>query len=266
MDGAWDELADGVYRRRYESLDLNIGVVLGGGGAAVVDTRASHVEARQLLDDVSALTDLPIRWAINTYWHWDHTFGNTLFPAVPIHAHTRAYARLAADGEAAKSGAVGWIGEDRMAEIDEVQITLPNVIFDERLTIDLGGRSIILRYLGRGHTDNDIVVTVTDASVVFAGDLLEESAPPAFSDAFPLSWADTVAEVIELGATTTVPGHGDVMTPGDVTTQHEELTAVAAACGEGLALDYFDPETGPYPTDVMRTAWERAQFEVNDAS
>ena len=50
--------------------------------------------------------------------------------------------------------------------------------------------------------------------------------------------------------------------PGDVTTQHEELTAVAAACRERLALDYFDPETGPYPAEVMRTAWERAQLEM----
>jgi glyoxylase-like metal-dependent hydrolase (beta-lactamase superfamily II) len=76
----FDQLADGVYRRRYESLDLNVGVVLGEEGALIVDTRASHVEADELLDELRTLTSLPVRWVIDTHWPWDHTFGNARFP------------------------------------------------------------------------------------------------------------------------------------------------------------------------------------------
>ena len=80
MTAPFDELGDGVFRRRYESLDLNIGVVIGGDGVLVIDTRASHGQARQLIDELTALTPLAVRWVINTHWHWDHTFGNAMFP------------------------------------------------------------------------------------------------------------------------------------------------------------------------------------------
>lgn len=76
----WDELAEGVFRRRYESLDLNIGLVVGGDGALVIDTRASHGQARVLRQDIRKVTSEPVRWVINTHYHWDHVFGNTMFP------------------------------------------------------------------------------------------------------------------------------------------------------------------------------------------
>ena len=102
---------------------------------------------------------------------------------------------------------------------------------------------------------------MSDAPVLFAGDLLEESAPPYFGDGFPLSWPDTVGRLLHLGAAILVPGHGDVMTPADAQTQHEELAAVAAACHSGLAEGGFEASAGPFPEDTMRAAWERANLE-----
>ena len=80
----FDELAEGVYARRYESLDLNVGVVVSGDGVLVVDTRASHIEADELRNDLRSLTPLPVRWVVDTHWHWDHTFGNARFPEAEI--------------------------------------------------------------------------------------------------------------------------------------------------------------------------------------
>jgi glyoxylase-like metal-dependent hydrolase (beta-lactamase superfamily II) len=80
----FDQLADGVFRRRYASLDLNIGVVIGDEGVLIVDTRASHVEADELRSDLRALTAKPVLWVIDTHWHWDHTFGNARFPGAEI--------------------------------------------------------------------------------------------------------------------------------------------------------------------------------------
>ncbi len=62
---------------------------------------------------------------------------------------------------------------------------------DEGTDLDVGGRRIELRWLGRGHTDDDIVVRVPDAGVLFAGDLLENGATPYFGDGFPLDWPAT---------------------------------------------------------------------------
>jgi glyoxylase-like metal-dependent hydrolase (beta-lactamase superfamily II) len=75
--------------------------------------------------------------------------------------------------------------------------------------VDLGGRRVELRHLGLGHTDHDIVVGVPDASVLFAGDLIENGAVPFFGDGYPLDWPETAHRVAELVVGVVVPGHGD---------------------------------------------------------
>ncbi len=99
-------------------------------------------------------------------------------------------------------------------------------------------------------------MTVSDADVVFAGDIIEESAPPYFGDSFPLAWPDTVRGAMDLGSVF-VPGHGDVMSLERVATQHEELTAVAEVLKEYLVTGLFDPTKGPYPDATMQAAFER---------
>ncbi|HEX2404426.1 MAG TPA: MBL fold metallo-hydrolase, partial [Acidimicrobiia bacterium] len=171
----FDQLADGVFRRRYESLDINVGVVLGEEGALIIDTRASHVEADELLDELRALTSLPVRWVVDTHWHWDHTFGNARFPAAEIWGHERCRKVMIELGDSMKEDAVAWL-PDRLEEIAEVVITPPNRVFDTVARIELGPVAVELSYHGLGHTDADIVVTVGEVS--FMGDLLEEGAPP----------------------------------------------------------------------------------------
>ena len=78
-----------IFRRRYPSLDLNIGVVIGGDGVLVIDTRASHGQAEELRSEIAGLTSLPIRWVVNSHWHWDHTFGNAVFPDAALWGHRR---------------------------------------------------------------------------------------------------------------------------------------------------------------------------------
>jgi len=71
-------------------------------------------------------------------------------------------------------------------------------------------------------------VHVPDAGVLFAGDLLESGAPPSYGpDSFPSRWADAVAALLTLDATTLVPGHGDPMSMEGAVAQHAELTEVS---------------------------------------
>jgi glyoxylase-like metal-dependent hydrolase (beta-lactamase superfamily II) len=258
----FDELADGVFRRRYASLDLNIGVVIGGDGVLVIDTRASHGQARELLDEVSRLTALPIRWVINTHWHWDHTFGNAMLSGAELWAHRRCREYLREHGEESKRAALELAGEEHRAAIEEVTILPPDHIIEQDGMIDIGGRSVRLEWLGLGHTDSDLVVSVVDAAVLFAGDLLEQGAPPQFSDGYPLAWQDTAAALRSRVRGITVPGHGDVMDKDAVATQVEELAAVAAACAEALTTGVFDARVGPYPEATMHEAWDRARLEA----
>ena len=254
----FDELADGVFRRRYESLDLNVGVVLGEEGALIVDTRASHVEADELLDELGTLTSLPVRWVVDTHWHWDHTFGNARFPAAEIWGHERCRKVMLDRGDSMKKDAAAWL-PGRLAEFAEVVITPPTRIFDTVDRIDLGPISAELSYHGRGHTDADIVVTVGEVS--FMGDLLEEGAPPVFDDSFPLSWPGALESAARIGSAIIVPGHGDIMDRDGAAAQLEEIRAVADLARRCVEEGFPAADAavlGPYPKEVMISALERA--------
>lgn len=264
--GGWDELADGVFRRRYAAFDLNIGLIIGEDGVLVVDTRASHVQARQLIDDVRRITELPITWVVDTHWHWDHTFGNAAFPDAVIYGHAECRRVLAERGAATKAEVLEMAPAADRAEVEEVEIRLPDEVFAHTAEIELGNRLVTLRYHGRAHTEGDIVITIDETEVVFAGDILEESAPPWFGDAYPIVWPDTVADMVDASMGLVVPGHGDVMDHARVATQLEELRAVAAlaraAHAAGTPVAEVDLTGAPYPEHTMREALGRAYLEL----
>lgn len=256
----FDELGDGVFRRRYQSLDLNVGVVVGEDGVLIVDTRASHAQADQLKKELEALTTLPVRWVVNTHWHWDHTFGNSRFTGAEIWGHERCREVMATRGEEMKSAAKTWLPAELHGLIDEVVITPP----DKTLSADASvfiGRAVELSYHGLGHTDSDIIVTVPDAGVSFAGDLIEESAPPFFGDGYPVVWPLTMRLAIEDMGQVVVPGHGDIVDQGFVRAQHDELVAVAELATSVIEGEISTDEAagqGPYSREVMLTAINRA--------
>ena len=254
----FDQLADGVYRRRYESLDLNVGVVLGEQGILVIDTRASHVEADELREELRTLSSLPVQWVVDTHWHWDHTFGNARFPEAEIWGHELCRKAMVDLGDSMKEDALAWL-PDRLDEIAEVVITPPTSVFDTVAHIDLGPAMAEMTYHGLGHTDADIVVTVGDVS--FMGDLVEEGAPPVFADGFPMSWPITLESAVEIGSSIIVPGHGDTLDRAGAAAQLEEIQAVAGLARRCIeeSLPVADAALlGPYPAEVMASALERA--------
>jgi glyoxylase-like metal-dependent hydrolase (beta-lactamase superfamily II) len=257
----FDELADGVFRRRYESLDLNIGVIIGEDGVLVIDTRASEREAAELLAELGGLTPKPVRWVVNTHWHWDHAYGNAVFEDAEIWGHELCQIALETRGEEMKAAAKKWLPEANHDEIDQVRIVPPTKTFSEQATVAIG-RSVELRYHGFAHTDNDIVVTIPHGDVAFFGDLIEEGAPPNFGDSHPVAWPLTLRLASDSLPSTIVPGHGDVVDPAFVDAQHQELVEVAElstrfVAGE-IELDEASAQ-GPYDAEVMRGALLRAQ-------
>ncbi len=264
MIGTWQELGGGVFAGNYESLDLNIGVVRGDGGLALIDTRADNIQGEELRADVGKLSPLPVRWVINTHYHWDHTWGNVIFGDAPIWGHVRCAEELRTNGEAHKARLMSEWAEyaDRFAA---VEIVPPDQTFSDAATVDLGTGTLELRYLGRGHTDSDVVVIVPDADVVFAGDLLENGAPPSFGDSFPLDWPAAVASLVELVAGPVVPGHGEVADAGFAAAQQADLAAVArlAAAAHAAGAPEDDvPSDGPFPPQVLTTAFARAYAQL----
>ncbi len=257
----FDELGDGIFRRRYESLDLNIGVVIGEDAVLLVDSRASHRQADELRNELTQLTDKPVGWVVNTHYHWDHTWGNARFPEAELWGHKMCREEMVYNGELARMHVLEWMPEEHHAEVKEIEITPPTKTFADKASIDIG-RQIDLIYYGRGHTNSDIAVVADN--VLFAGDLLEEGAPPSFGDAYPLDWPRALGimgfdDVI-------VPGHGDVVDHEFLRDQRDELYAVAdlAQYGhrEGAVIDKII-DRGPYPPETMRVALTRGYAQLN---
>ncbi|MGW0810473.1 MBL fold metallo-hydrolase [Nonomuraea sp. NPDC002799] len=263
MNEQWQEVGDRVYVRRHKSFDMNVGLVVGDGHCLVLDTRSSHREAQDLIQAVRRITPSP--WTIvNSHSHFDHYFGNALFRPAEIWGHVRCGEEIDAFGELHRAGMIEEQPE-RREELEEVTIVPPDHTFTAEAGLDIGGRMVHLRHFGLGHSSNDIVVHVPDAGVVFAGDLVEEGAPPAFGDSFPLDWPGTTAAMLAaMPERVVVPGHGAVVDRAYALAQHDELVLVAElarrAHVEGLrdVIKLF-----PYPEDVTRLAISRAFLQLD---
>lgn len=265
MTSPWREVGDRVWVRRYESLDQTIGVVGAGTGLMVIDTRATHRLADELRTDLERLPGSVVA-VVNTHGHWDHAFGNARFAPIPIWGHVRCAAMIVERGEEMRERLI----EEYPAEAEdfrEVVLTPPTVLFEDTSVLDLGDRQVELRYLGRGHTDNDVVVRVPDASVLFVGDLLENAPAPAFGDSFPIAWAETGSALLGMVDGLVIPGHGDPVDLAFAERQVGELGALAdlareAAAG-AIALDEAIRRS-PFPTEPTGEALERARLELTE--
>lgn len=262
---AWFEVGDGVFYRRYESVNVNVGLVVGGDGALLVDTRAAPSQGFETAGHVRDLTSLPIRWVVNTHHHWDHTFGNGAFFEADIWGHTACRRAAIENDEQARAQAATW-EPDLADELVGGSAFPPDHLVDEVATVDLGGRSVTMSYHGRAHTAGDVVVKVDGVPSVFAGDILESSGPPWFGDGYPIAWPTAVAAVLDTPADRFMPGHGSAMSMAEAETQLEELRAVARVCrrafDDGASPDEASLSGAPYPEATMREALARGIAEL----
>jgi glyoxylase-like metal-dependent hydrolase (beta-lactamase superfamily II) len=263
----WVELGDRVFVRRYEFYDQNIGAVLGDGAVLVVDTRSTHAQAREILADLRMLTADPVTVVVDTHGHFDHAFGNHVFRPATIWGQAGCPAFLTRTAERRRARVAR--EEPSLAEdLAEVVIDPPDRVFDDEVTIEVGGRLVDLRYLGRGHTDHDLIVSVRDAEVIFAGDLIEGGNVPFFNDAYPLDWPATASALAELVGGIVVPGHGEHAGRAFAT---EQATAIAAIAdlgrrvhhGELTLDDALDQTPFPaFPAEDIRPPLERTLAQI----
>jgi glyoxylase-like metal-dependent hydrolase (beta-lactamase superfamily II) len=264
---AWTEIGDRVFVRRYAFYNQNIGAVLGDGAALVVDTRSTHGQAREIVGDLRSLTSDPVAVVVDTHGHFDHAFGNRVFRPAIIWGHAGCPAFMARTGERARSTMIAEYPH-LAADLAEVVIDPPEHLFTEQATVEIGGRQVELRFLGRAHTDHDIVVSVPGADVVFAGDLIEGGAVPFFGDGYPLEWPATAEALAGMVTGTVVPGHGNrggrsfaleqARAFGQLVELARSVHAGSLTLDDALALTPF-PE---YPAEGIREPLERALAQL----
>ncbi|MGC4805996.1 MBL fold metallo-hydrolase [Micromonospora sp. DT233] len=255
------EVADRVYVLREPLLDVNVTLVVGDGAALVVDTLSTAGQAAELAAAARAVTPHP--WTVvNTHHHFDHCFGNATLaadPARPVYAHEAAAVALRERPDELRRAAYQEMHDERpglAAELAGTRLLAPTHVVRAQTTLDVGGRPVLLRHPGPGHTDADLVVHVPDADVLVAGDLVEQGAPPAFEDSYPLRWPAAVADLLRLATagTVVVPGHGDLVDRDFVQAQHAQLAELAqlirAAHADGLPPEQVVSGSpfAPHPT------------------
>ncbi len=266
-DDPWTEVGDRVFVRRYRFYDQDIVAVLGDGGEVLlVDTRSSPAQAREILDDLRTLGAGPVTVVVNTHGHYDHVFGNAQLRPAPIWGHERCKVMIESTGEQQLAAVRAQVAE-LAPELTEVVLDPPDQLFSDTATVDLGGREIRLAYLGRGHTDNDIVVSIPDADVLCAGDLLENGAPPFFGDGYPMDWPATVEAMLAMVGerTVVVPGHGDHAGLGFVRSQLEAFRSIASLASRVDAgeLDLDSAiALAPFPAAAAREPIERGVAQL----
>ena len=266
VEDGWVELGDRFFVRRYAFYDQNIGVVISGDEALVIDTRSTYPQAREIQEHLRELGPVRVTVVVDTHGHFDHAYGNALFRPATIWGQAGCVPFMRRTGNRRKTE-IAREEPDLAPHLDEIVIDPPDRTFQDHATIEVGGRAVELHYLGRGHTDHDAVITVPGTDVVWAGDLLEGGAVPAFGDAYPLDWPATaaaLAEMVDPAGGIVVPGHGDHAGRAFADAQLASFTALAGlarriVAGELTTDDAVAAHPFPeYPAEDARRPLRRA--------
>jgi quinoprotein relay system zinc metallohydrolase 2 len=209
------EIAPGIFvhQGRYEvqSPDnrgdmANASFVVGSDCVAVIDTLGSAVAGRELLATIRAATNKPIRYVINTHMHPDHVFGNAAFKAdAPTFVgHYKLARGLGSRAERYLAINKEMLGPDAF---EGIEIILPTLKVEDKTSLDLGGRTLVLEPQLTAHTDNDLTITDSATGTLFLGDLLFSVHVPTLDGSIK-GWLALIDELKTRDAARVVPGHG----------------------------------------------------------
>ena len=267
------KVAEGVYAaiaRPGGVASGNAGFVIGDDGVLIFDTFLTPVALEELIGEIEKLTKLPIKFAVNSHYHLDHTGGNQVLVArgVPIIAHdnvliwqttkNKRFLPAAAELEKRKADTtklLATIPEDQkdqrapfertLRSLDAmmaITLTNPTRTFKSgTMELQLGKRKVVLATFP-GHTGGDVIAFVPDANVVFTGDLGWSKTLPNLVDATVNDWIPTLDAMLKQNPNAKyVPGHGNVAEAADIKEFREYLadlrSRVKAGIAKGLTVD-----------------------------
>jgi glyoxylase-like metal-dependent hydrolase (beta-lactamase superfamily II) len=267
------KIADGVYGAIVKSGGLasgNAGFVVGDEGVLMVDTFFTPAAVEDLIETIAVETKQPIKYAINTHYHLDHSGGNQVLVArsIPIIAHdnliawqttkNRRFLPANEELQKRKADATKQLGETPAEQVDRrtqlerqlrridamltIKLTNPTVTFNSgTIHLHLGKREVKLFTLP-GHTGGDVLAYVPDANVVFMGDMGWRKTLPNLVDATVNDWIPSLDQLLSKYPTAKfVPGHGDVATAEEIREFRDYLddlrSRVKKAIADGLTLD-----------------------------
>ena len=240
-NGPFEAVAERVLVARCQPCDVNVGLVVGDAAALLVDVGTHPDQGAALLREAAEAAEalarhpVPVRWAVLTHDHYDHWFG-----LAGVRAAAGEGLIAAAHAAFGRRHGADMDGENEQAQhaLGLVAVPWPDLRLEagqcrpeDPWTLDLGGVTVEVAWLGHAHTPSDLVLKVTAGvarPVVFTGDLVEESGPPqAGPEADLPGWAAVVGRLLEFGGEDAlyVSGHGAPVGADFVRAQGEALSA-----------------------------------------
>jgi glyoxylase-like metal-dependent hydrolase (beta-lactamase superfamily II) len=282
------KVTDGVYlfsTKPYGDvgLDGNSIAITSPAGVLVFDTNGTPAAASAVLDGIQKLTDRPVRYVVNSHWHWDHWYGTETylkaFPEVQVVSHEKTREMMMGPALAFNEPGISrdlpnyldalakkaettpslqpLLEEDRffLEQKRSVHHVFPTTTFSDRLNIDLGGREVQVLHYDRAVTPGDAFLYLPKEKIVITGDLLVNPVSFALS-CYPSGWLRSLEKIDALDATVIVPGHG--MPLHDKTLLHATMDVFRvllregrAAKDRGLAVDDARAAIFPQLHDAM---------------
>jgi cyclase len=275
----FEKIAEGVYYATATGSIVtgsNNVVIIGDRDILVVDTGTTPAAARAFIEDLKALTAKPVRYVVNTHFHYDHTDGNQVYAGkADIIAHD--YVRQAIQtfhalerepyktsqlinvpnrieslrkqiAEAKDAPAKAdleqqlKVAQEGWEQLKEIKPTPPNITYSKKKVLNLGGREVQLLFLGRGHTNGDTVVFLPKEKIVCSGDLME-SQIAYMGDAQFDEWITTLEALKKLDFQTDLPGHGAPFTDKGLITAFQGYLRDLIKQGADLRKQGASPET-----------------------
>jgi glyoxylase-like metal-dependent hydrolase (beta-lactamase superfamily II) len=215
----------------------NIGVSYGPEGTILIDDQFAPLTDK-IGAAVASLGAQPVRYLVNTHWHYDHTGGNENLgkAGVTIFAHDNVRVRLAAGGTV-----------DGNTSKPAPSAALPVVTYSDGISFHVNGDQIDAVFTGGGHTDGDTVLIWRKANVVHMGDLMMNGMGFPFVDidsgGNALHLVATLDKVLAMtnASTRVIPGHGPVGTQADLRAWRNMIAGsvdkIRAARKSGRSLD-----------------------------
>jgi glyoxylase-like metal-dependent hydrolase (beta-lactamase superfamily II) len=211
------EVAPGLFFQ-YHHEESNNAWLVTDAGVLVIDTRQHPRRAEELLVAIRKTTDKPIRWVVNTHAHGDHYFGNSVFKreGATFIAHNDTAGMMKSLYGLEQKRRQGYFRQ-RSFDPKEVTLVLPDVTFDSNLTLNLGGRTVELLYMGAGQNPGDTFVRFPKEKVIFAGGPFSKNSwpNPSFTPSMT-QWVSILRKLAVMDVDVYLGGHGDIGAKADV--------------------------------------------------
>jgi cyclase len=236
----FEQVAPDLYFN-YDHGGSNSAILITEEGVLIVDTRMHPDDAELLLAEIRTHTDAPIKYVINSQFHGDHYMGNKVFAregaTFIAHTDTKAVILERFDYEV-NSRPFASRGQDP----SEVELVLPDILFNTQLNLTLGGRSIELLYIGAGQNKGDTLIHFPHARALHSGGVFHNRswANTSYTPSFD-GWVEVLTSMQAIDVDTYLPPHGPLATKQDLEAFTQFIgklnSSVKTAVAEGTPLE-----------------------------